>query len=121
MDAARPCSHIADKGTQAVDAVVGKGGHGLVVCDVLRARHGRRDFLEHPSVPEIHARRPEDLLEWFERVVIIDRDPLTIHCGPIEKSDRGYFEIWRHMRDLDAQDFEHEYPNQGHGATMSHV
>ncbi len=76
----------------------------LLIRDLLRARHGRRDFLEHPSLPEIHARLPGDLLEWFERVVIIDRDPLTIHCSPIMKSDAGYFEIWRYMRDRDSRE-----------------
>ncbi|MES0810058.1 hypothetical protein ABLO27_11295 [Roseibium sp. SCPC15] len=82
----------------------------LLIRDVLRARHGRRDFLEHPSVAEIHRRLPDDLLEWFERVVIIERDPLTILCGPIEKSDRGYFEIWRYMRDRDYPDADPDLP-----------
>ena len=82
----------------------------LLVRDVLRARHGRKDFVEHPSVAEIHRRLPEDLIDWFERVVIIEEDPLTIHCSPIEKTDRGYFEIWRYMRDRDAPDFDPEEP-----------
>lgn len=77
----------------------------LLIRDVLRGRHGRKDFVEHPSVTEIYRRLPEDLLEWFERIVIIERDPLTIHCSPIEKSDRGYFEIWRYIRDKSEADF----------------
>ncbi|NVJ64769.1 MAG: hypothetical protein HWD84_11165 [Flavobacteriaceae bacterium] len=80
----------------------------LLIRDVLRARHGRRNFLEHPSVAEIHARLPEDLLEWFEKVVIIEEDPLTIHCSPIDKSDVGYFRIWRYMRDQDHPDCDPE-------------
>ncbi|MEP3046832.1 MAG: hypothetical protein ABJL55_02215 [Roseibium sp.] len=72
-----------------------------LVKDLMKARHGRRDFLEHPSVVEIHSRLPEDLLAWFARVVILNRDPLTIHCVPTHKSDHAYFEIWRYMRDRD--------------------
>jgi hypothetical protein len=83
----------------------------LLIRDILRARHGHRDFLEHPSVAEIHRRLPEDLLGWFERVVIIEEDPLTIHCSPIDKSDVGYFEIWRWMRDRDEPDADPENPS----------
>ena len=75
-----------------------------LIKHVLNARHGRRDFLEHPSVAQIHARLPADLIEWFEKVVILKRDPLTIHCSPIIKSDESYFEIWRYMRDRDCPD-----------------
>lgn len=82
-----------------------------LVRDILQARHGRKDFLEHPSVAEIHSRLPDDLLEWFERVVILDRDPLTIHCAPTDKSDHAYFEIWRYMRDRDYPDFDPDDPS----------
>jgi len=85
----------------------------LLLRDILRARHGRTGFLKHPSVAEIHRRLPDDLLEWFERVVIIEEDPLTIHCSPIDKSDRGYFEIWRNMRDRDCPDSDPDNPDDG--------
>jgi len=83
----------------------------LLISDILRARHGHRDFLEHPSVAEIHRRLPDDLLEWFERVVILERDPLTIHCSPVDKLDVGYFEIWRYMRDRDEPCTDPEVPS----------
>ena len=81
-----------------------------LVRDLMRARHGHQDFLDHPSVAEIHSRLPEDLLPWFERIVILDRDPLTIHCVPTHKSDHAYFEIWRYMRD---RDFPAPDPDEG--------
>lgn len=58
-----------------------------------------RDYLNLPESEEIWSRLPKDLEPWFALIMKDLEDPLALRCGPIDKSDEGYFEIWRRMRD----------------------
>ena len=58
-----------------------------------------RDYLDLPETEEIWLRLPNDLEPWFALIMRDLEDPLVLRCGPIDKSDEGYFEIWRGMRD----------------------
>ncbi len=84
-----------------------------LIKDVLNARHIKNDFLDHPSVALIYLRLPDDLKEWFERVVCLEREPLNLLCGPRDRSDAGYFEIWRYKRDRDYPDLDPDNPGVG--------
>jgi hypothetical protein len=84
-----------------------------LIKGLLSARHGRTDFVDHPNVTQIRRRLPEDLIEWFERVIYIERDPLDLLCGPRDRSDAGYHEIWRYKRDRDHPDLDPNNPDVG--------
>ncbi|WP_306149770.1 MULTISPECIES: hypothetical protein [unclassified Roseibium] len=58
-----------------------------------------RDYLKLPETEEIWNRLPSDLELWFGLIMKDLEDPLALRCGPIDKSDDGYFEIWRAKRD----------------------
>lgn len=68
---------------------------------LLRKVTGARDrnYLDLPETAEIWSRLPNDLMLWFGLIMRDLEDPLALRCSPIDKSDHGYFEIWRGMRD----------------------
>lgn len=75
------------------------------------------DFLELPEAEEIDDRLPDDLKLWYAHVLYTLREPWRLRCGPIDRSDEGYFEIFRLKRDRDHPETNPNYkpPRKGWG------
>ncbi len=80
-----------------------------LVKDCTAARLSRNGYLEHPATAEIWRRLPLDLQRWFATVIYEREDPLALRCGPRDRSDEGYFEIWRMKRDRDDPELDPDY------------
>lgn len=80
-----------------------------LVKDCTAARLSRNGYLEHPATVEIYRRLPPDLRPWFATVIYEREDPLALRCGPRDRSDEGYFEIWRMKRDRDDPELHPDY------------
>lgn len=73
------------------------------------------DYLELPEAEEIDDRLPEDLKLWYAHVMFTLREPWRLRCGPTDRSDEGYFEIFRMKRDRDHPETHPDYkpPKKG--------
>ncbi len=88
-----------------------------LVKDCTAARYSREGYMSHPATAEIFHRLPPDLLRWFARVMFEQEDPLALRCGPKDRSDKGFFEIWRAKRDRDHPDLNPDYTPPPEGPT----
>ena len=86
-----------------------------LVKDCTAARSSRRGYLEHPATVEIYRRLPPDLRPWFATVIYEREDPLALRCGPRDRSDEGYFEIWKIKRDRDDPELNPDYVSPPEG------
>ena len=80
-----------------------------LVKDSTAARFSRKGYQKHHATIEIWKRLPEDLRDWFLIVMHDEQDPQTLRCSPIDKTDEGFFEIWRLKRDRDYPELNPDF------------
>lgn len=78
------------------------------------ASRWKTNFIEHPSTREIVRRSPPELKPFLYQVLIVEDNPLGLLCSPRDKSDEGYFEIWRHIWQKNYDDPEEGGGTEGH-------
>lgn len=79
------------------------------VKDSTAARFNRKGYQKHHATIETWRRLPEDLRDWLVIVMRDEQDLQTLRCSPLDKTDEGFFEIWRLKRDRDCPELNPDF------------